>query len=141
MAGERGKDSGGGRGRGKRLESIKSRGNRSRLSIKGCREADVRPHTDNSMECSMEFMRFNPLRNPREAALFSFPLLPHRATVYGGLRGSRMIPARQRQEKEGDGRGRKGGGGCTPETAGSKVCKRKKARRSLRLASWRKSEL
>lgn len=67
----------------------------------------------------MEFMRFNPLRNPREAALFSSPspsLLPD-ATVYGGLRGLRMIPAR----RLGEGGGGGGGGDCTPETAGSKV--------------------
>lgn len=120
-AGERGK--GGWRTEGgegvKRLESIKSRGNRSRLSIKGGREADVRPHTDNSTECSMEFMRFNPLRNPREAALFSSALPcsppPPMPPCYGGLRGLRMISARRRGKGEG------GGNGCTPETAGSKV--------------------
>lgn len=37
-------------------------------SVKGGGEADVRPHTDNSTEHSVEFMRFNPLRNSREAA-------------------------------------------------------------------------
>jgi len=43
--------------------------------VKGGGEADVRPHTDNSTECSVEFMRFNPLRNPREAASPVFPIL------------------------------------------------------------------
>lgn len=37
-------------------------------------EADVRRHTDNSTEHSVEFMRFNPLRNPRKAAITPSPL-------------------------------------------------------------------
>lgn len=61
-------------------------------SVKGAGEADVRPHTDNSTECSVEFMRFNPLRNPREAApprpprlLYPFPVRCH--WVYDGFKG------------------------------------------------------
>jgi len=69
--------------RGGRMGSIKSHGNHSRLSraVRKRRrgETDVRPHTDNSTECSVEFMRFNPLRNPGEAACS--PFLPPSAIL------------------------------------------------------------
>lgn len=112
------------------MESIKSRGNRSRLSIKGGREADVRPHTDNSTECSMEFMRFNPLRNPREAALVSSPSPSSRsflATVYGGFQRVKDDPdptAGVAAEGEGEGEGK-----AARRRRRVQRCKRKKAHR------------
>lgn len=79
-------------------------------SVKGGGEADVRPHTDNSTECSVEFMRFNPLRNPREAAL----QLP-RCRVRGGDGGGGSRPKPNNPTRW-----------LPSETAGSK-CMRKKA--------------
>lgn len=73
-------------------------------SVKGGGEADVRPHTDNSTECSVEFMRFNPLRNSREAAPPpSFPFNPHATGIYDGSRGwVRPGPSRRRGPHAGD---------------------------------------
>lgn len=72
--------------------------------VKGGGEADVRPHTDNSTECSVEFMRFNPLRNPREAAPPPppvFPFIPMQRRKDDGLKGW-VGPARQRGPHAGD---------------------------------------
>lgn len=82
-------------------------------SVKGGREADVRPHTDNSTEHSVEFMRFNPLRNSREAAPPpSFPFVPHATGIrrLEGLGGAGPIPmarAARRRRRVQSARGRK----------------------------------
>lgn len=63
----------------------------------------LRRHTDNSRECALEFMRFNPLRNPREAAASVWPL---QAFPMGFLGRRENILSREGSERrEGEGGG------------------------------------